>query len=183
MMGAKQEKWLYEGLSSSKARWQVIANQVMVAPYDSQAGDGQRFSMDQWSGYPVARDRMLGEIAKRAPNRTVVITGDIHSSWVNELRSSFSTPDQPTIATEFVGTSISSGGDGNNRNIAAGPAATDNAHLRWQNNRRGYVSCVVTPEEWRTEYRTVEFVTKPDAPIQTPTKWVVRNGMGGIEPA
>jgi alkaline phosphatase D len=183
MMGAKQEKWLYEGLSSSKARWQVIANQVMVAPYDSQAGDGQRFSMDHWSGYPVARDRLLGEIAKRAPNRTVVITGDIHSSWVNELHSSFATPGQPTIATEFVGTSISSGGDGNDRNIAAGPAAADNPHLKWQNNRRGYVSCVVTPEEWRAEYRTVEFVTKPDAPIQTATKWVVRNGQPGVTPA
>jgi alkaline phosphatase D len=41
----------------------------------------------------------------------------------------------------------------------------------------------VTPEEWRAEYRTVEFVTKPDAPIQTATKWVVRNGQPGVTPA
>jgi alkaline phosphatase D len=159
----------------------VIANQIMVAPYDSLAGDGQRSSMDQWSGYPVARDRLLGEIAKRAPNRTVVITGDIHSSWVNELKSSFSTPDAPTIAAEFVGTSISSGGDGSDRNIVAEALAADNRHVKWQNGRRGYVSCVVTPEEWRAEYRTVEFVSRPDAPIATPTRWLVRNGVAGIE--
>lgn len=63
--------------------------------------------MDMWSGYPVARDRLLNTIARAAPNRTVVLTGDIHSNWVNELRSSFSRPggSSPTIAAEFVGTS------------------------------------------------------------------------------
>jgi alkaline phosphatase D len=183
LMGDRQERWLLDGISSSKASWQVLANQVMMAPFDSQAGEGQRESMDQWSGYPVARDRLLGELAKRAPNRTVVITGDIHSAWVNELHSSFSTPDAPTIGAEFVGTSITSGGDGNDRNMAAGRLAADNPHVKWQNGRRGYVSCVVTPTEWHAEYRTLEFVSKPDAPLMTPTKWVVRNGVAGIERA
>jgi alkaline phosphatase D len=183
MMGDRQEKWLLDGISSSKAKWQVLANQVMMAPFDSQAGEGQRESMDQWSGYPVARDRLLGEIAKRAPNRTVVITGDIHSAWVNELKSSFSTADAPTIGAEFVGTSISSGGDGSDRNIAEGRLAADNPHVKWQNGRRGYVTCKVTPDTWTAEYRTVEFVTKPDAPVATPTAWHVRNGVAGIEKA
>jgi alkaline phosphatase D len=155
----------------------------MMAPFDSLAGDAQRFSMDQWSGYPVARDRLLGEIGKRAPNRTVVITGDIHSSWVNELRSSFAQPDEPVIAAEFVGTSVSSGGDGNDRNAVGGALAADNSHIKWQNGRRGYVSCVVTPEEWRAEYRTMEFISKPDAPVVTPTKWVVQHGVPGIQGA
>jgi alkaline phosphatase D len=180
VMGERQERWLMDGLSSSNAKWQVLANQVMVAPFDSQSGDGQRFPMDQWSGYPVARDRMLGEIAKRAPNRTVVITGDIHSSWVNELRSSFTQPGAPVVATEFVGTSITSGGDGSDRNMATGRLAEDNPQAKWQNNRRGYVSCTVTPEEWRAEYRTVEFVSRPDAPLVTATKWVARNGVPGV---
>jgi alkaline phosphatase D len=180
LMGERQERWLFEGLSASKPSWQVLANQVMVAPFDNQAGDGHRVSMDQWSGYPVARDRLLAEIAKRAPNRTVVITGDIHSSWVNELRASFAQPDAPIVAAEFVGTSISSGGDGSDRNLAEGPLGADNPHVKWQNSRRGYVSCTVTPEEWRSEYRTVEFVSKPDAPLATPTTWIVRNGMAGV---
>ena len=183
LMGARQEKWLLDGVSSSKARWQVLANQVMVAPFDNLAGDGARMSMDQWGGYPVARDRLLSEIAGRAPNRTVVITGDIHSSWVNELKSSFSEPDAPVVAAEFVGTSISSGGDGSDRNIASGALGADNRHIKWQNNRRGYVTCTVTEEEWRADYKTVEFVTRPDAPIMTPTKWVLQRGIAGIERA
>jgi alkaline phosphatase D len=183
LMGDRQEQWLLDGVASSKAKWQVLANQVMMAPFDSLAGDGQRFSMDQWSGYPVARDRLLGEIGKRAPNRTVVITGDIHSSWVNELRSSFSTPNAPTIGAEFVGTSISSGGDGSERTALNDVLAAENPHIKWQNNRRGYVSCVVTPEEWHAEYRTVEYVSQPDAPAVTPTKWIVKNGVAGIDKA
>jgi alkaline phosphatase D len=181
LMGERQERWLLDGMSASRAKWQVLANQVMMAPYDALPGDGQRESMDQWSGYPVARDRLLGEIANRAPNRTVVITGDIHSSWVNELRSTFSAPGAPTIGAEFVGTSISSGGDGSDRNIIDGPAAADNPHVRWQNGRRGYVRCDVTAGEWRAEYRTVEFVSRPDAPVRTPTAWVVKNGIPGIQ--
>jgi alkaline phosphatase D len=181
LMGPRQEKWLFDGVSSSKAKWQVLANQIMVAPFDNLAGDGARTSMDQWSGYPIARDRLLGEIARRAPNRTVVLTGDIHSSWVNELKSSFARPDAPVVAAEFVGTSISSGGDGSDRNTVDGPLGADNPHVKWQNSRRGYVSCTVTPDEWRAEFKTVEFVMRPDAPIQTPTKWVLRNGVAGIE--
>ena len=182
MLGAEQERWLYDGLASSRTRWQVLANQVMVAPYDSLTGTGVRHSMDQWSGYPAARDRLLNSIAKHAANRTVVITGDIHSNWVNELHSDFGRPDRPVVAAEFVGTSISSGGDGSDRNLMLTPGvASDNPHIKWQNSRRGYVSCSVAGDAWNTEYKTVGFVTKPDAPIDTPTKWRLEHGRPGIQ--
>ena len=181
MLGAAQEKWLDDGLASSKARWQVLANQVMMAPFDSMPGPGTRVSMDQWSGYPADRDRVLNMVAKHAPNRTVVITGDIHSNWVNELHSDFSKPGRPVVAAEFVGTSISSGGDGSDRTALASDAMlSDNPHVKWQNSRRGYVSCTVTPDAWNAEYRTVSFVSKPDAPVSTPTKWRVEHGRPGI---
>jgi len=181
MMGSAQEKWLSDGLGKSGARWQVLANQVMLAPFDSMPGDGARVSMDQWSGYPVARDRLLGTIAAKAPNKTVVITGDIHSNWVNELRSTFSAPNAPAIGAEFVGTSITSGGDGSDRSAATPTNLVDNSHLKWQNSRRGYISCTVSADEWRAQYRTVSFVSRPDAPIETPTTWLLRNGKSGIE--
>jgi alkaline phosphatase D len=179
MLGAEQERWLVEGLTTSPTRWQVLANQVMMAQYDSQAGPPKRLSMDKWDGYPVARDRLLNAIAKRAPNRTVVITGDIHSNWVNELHADFSRPDRPTIAAELVGTSITSGGDGSDAGL--NPAlASENPHIKWHNNRRGYVSCTVTPDDWTAAYRCVPFVSKPDAPLETPTKWRVERGRAGI---
>jgi alkaline phosphatase D len=181
MLGARQEKWLSDGLGASRSRWQVLANQVKVAPDDADPGPVVRMDMDSWSGYPAARDRLLRSIAERAPNRTVVVTGDVHTHWVNELHSDFTRPDRPVVAAEFVGTSISSGGDG-----TATPASdptTANPHVKWFANRRGYITCTVEPNVWTAEYRTVPFVTRADAPIETPTRWRLAHGRPGIERA
>jgi alkaline phosphatase D len=182
LTGAAQEKWLVDGLGASRARWQVLANQVMMAPYDNTAGPEQRYSMDVWSGYAAERERVLAAIAERAPNRTVVLTGDIHSNWVSELKSSFVRPNAPTVATELVGTSISSGGDGADAYVRPEVLA-ENPHIKWHNGRRGYVSCRVTPDEWRAAYRIVPFVSKPDAPVETPASFVIERGRAGIERA
>lgn len=179
MLGARQERWLTDGLAASRARWQVLANQVMVAPMDSDPGPGVRVSMDKWSGYPAARDRLLRSIAERAPNRTVVLTGDIHSHWVSELHADFSRPDRPVVAAELVGTSISSGGDGSAR--PGFDPSVANPHIKWYANRRGYITCTVEPDTWGAEYRTVPFVSRPDAPLETPTRWRLTRGRPGIE--
>jgi alkaline phosphatase D len=179
MLGQRQEQWLSDGLRASRSRWQVLANQVMVAPNDTDPGPGTRVSMDQWSGYPAARDRLLRSVAERAANRTVVLTGDIHTHWVNELHADFSRPDRPVVAAEFVGTSISSGGDGS---AAPGDSqSTRNPHVKWFANRRGYIACSVDPAAWTAEYRTVPFISRPDAPLETPTRWRVTHGRPGIE--
>jgi alkaline phosphatase D len=182
MIGAAQERWLADGLAASRARWQVLANQLMIAPLDAAPGPTVNNSMDQWSGYPASRDRLLRAVAERAPNRTVFITGDIHSNWVSDVRAGFARPDAPVVAAEFVGTSISSGGDGADRAGEISEAAlAENPHIRWQNGRRGYVSCVVTPTEWTAEYRTVPYVSRPGAPVETPTRWRVTRGKAGVE--
>ena len=182
MLGMAQEQWLTDGLRTSTARWQVLANQVMVAPYDDLAGDQQRVSMDQWSGYPAARARLLESIAQYAPHRTIVLTGDIHSNWVNELRPDFRRPEQPAIAVEFVGTSITSGGDGDDTSVLSTPSVrSENPHVKWFQNRRGYIRCSVDANACTAEYRSVPFVSKPDAPIQTSSRWRVTRGRAGIE--
>lgn len=185
MLGDAQEQWLTQGLMTSKQRWQVLANQVMIAPFVTKSQTGKRmFGMDNWGGYPAASQRLLSSIAKYAPNRTVTITGDIHSNWVNELHAGFAREDQRVVAAEFVGTSIASGGDGSDRANAVTPAAmAENPHLKWQNSRRGYVVCNVNNDAWHTEYRTVPYISKAGAPVETPTKWRVEHGRPGILPA
>ncbi len=181
MLGDAQERWLLSGLERSDVRWQVLAQQVMVAPFDRAPDESFVTSMDQWSGYPVARDRLLGAIAERAPGRTVALTGDIHSNWVNDLRAGFDRPDRPTVAAEFVGTSISSGGDGADQWSGFEPARSDNPHVHWQNSRRGYVRCRVTEDAWVADYRTVPYVREAGAPISTASSWRCENGRVGIE--
>ena len=41
-----------------------------------------------------------------------MLTGDIHTNWVNDLHVDDRDPTSPVVGTEFVGTSITSGGDG-----------------------------------------------------------------------
>jgi len=183
LLGADQERWLFEGLASPHRGWTVLANQIPVAPFDSAPGADRRVSMDQWSGYPAALERLSRAIATHAPNRTIAITGDIHSNWVHEIRGGYARPDAPIVAAEFVGTSISSGGDGQD---ASGNwndrTRAENPDTKWHNARRGYVVCELAPTETRAHYRTVPFVTRPGAPIQTASSWRVAFGRPGIEP-
>ena len=180
MLGEAQEKWLFDGLAKSRTHWQVIANQTMVAPFDNEPGPQVRLPMDNWSGYPASRDRMLTAIQQHAANKTVVITGDIHSSWVNELHAGFARPDRPVVAAEFVGTSITSGGDGQDQAPRVTAALSENPHTKWQNARRGYVLCHVDAQAWNTEYKTIEYVRRPGAPLLPSKKWRVEHGRPGI---
>jgi alkaline phosphatase D len=180
LLGSAQESWLARGLAASRARWQVLGNQVMVTPADSTPGSDVTLPMDTWAGYPAAKARLLRSIATHAPNRTVVITGDVHASWANEIRGT--APGAPMIGAEFVGTSITSGGDGSERTeFFTDAVASDNPHVKWHNNRRGYVMCEITPDTWRTSFRTVPFVTRPDAPIETASVWRLTRGRPGME--
>lgn len=181
MLGPAQERWLDRGLAASRARWQVLANQTMVADFDFLPGADFGTSTDDWSGYPAARARLLRSIERHAPNRTVVITGDNHASWVNELRTG--ARGKPMVAAEFLGTSISSGGDGSERNTYLPEASfAENPHVKWHNARRGYVVCEVSADAWRTEFRTVPYVTRPGAPVETASRWHLMRGRAAIEP-
>jgi alkaline phosphatase D len=183
LLGAQQERWIDDGLAAASARWQVLAQQVMLAPFDQRAGAGETYAMDPWSGYPAARDRLLGTIARHAAHRAVVLTGDIHSNWVNELREGFDRPDRRVVATELVGTSIASGGDGEDQWRSFAGAAPENPHIKWHSARRGYIVNTVSATDWRADYREVPFVTRPGAPVTTRTSWRIAHGRAGVERA
>ncbi len=60
-------------------------------------------------------------------------------------------------------------------------ALGENPHLHWQNARRGYVRCAVTAGEWQADYRTVDYVSRPGAPVKTASSWRCENGKAGVE--
>ena len=150
---------------------------------DREPGAKKAFSMDQWPGYEVCRKRVLSTIAERKLTNVVVNTGDIHSSWVNDLAVDPFNSKSPVVATEFVGTSISSGGDGTDMPQRVADAMPDNPRTRFFNGRRGYVRCTLTPTLWTSDYRTVEYVAKPGAPIGNKASYVVEKGKPGAAKA
>lgn len=183
LLGERQEQWLFEGLRASGARWDVLAQQVMVARVDHGEAHEERISMDQWSGYDAARRRLLAALGERHAGNAVVITGDIHSNWVNDLKLDFRDPDAPTVATEFVGTSISSGGDGAEQYQRTPETLSNNPFVQFFNGQRGYVRCDVTPRQWRADYQVVPFVIQPGAPVETKASFVVEDGRPGAQRA
>lgn len=182
MTGQKQEQWLFKGLDKSSARWNVIAQQTMFAEYDfDPRPETGLFNVDQWDGYVAARNRILNFLAQRQPSNPVLITGDIHSSWVNDLKVDFQNPDSATVGTEFVGTSISS--DFPTEFIAPVKAAlSDNPHTKFFDGAyRGYVRCNLTRDRWQSDYRVVSTITDENASISTLASFVVENGQPGAQ--
>ena len=57
----------------------------------------------------------------------------------------------------------------------------ENPRVKFYNSQRGYVRCAVTPDSFRTDYRILPFVSKPNAPLQTRASFVVENGRPGAQ--
>lgn len=183
MLGRKQENWLMANLIGSTAVWNVLAQQVMMAPLNRGEGEDRRYSMDQWPGYEFSRRRLLNFFHERRIPNPVVLTGDIHLNWVNDLQLDFENPKSPLVGTEFVGTSMTSAGNGGNVIPEYERARDQNDFVKWYNSNRGYVSCELTPETWTTSFRTTPYVDKPGAPIETKAVFVVEAGKPGAQRA
>jgi phosphodiesterase/alkaline phosphatase D-like protein len=110
MLGLEQERWFDAAMAGARGRWTVVAQQTLMAELDRKAGEGKSFWMDGWDGNPGSRDRLLGSIAAHRPSNPVVISGDVHAFWVADLKQDFADPASATLASEIVGTSITSQG-------------------------------------------------------------------------
>ena len=97
-----------ERLDRSRAGWNLLAQQIPMAQLDRFAGTEHRYSMDKWDGYEQSRSRMLRFLGERKPANPVTLAGDVHNNWVNDLRVNVDDPRTPVVASEFVGTSITS---------------------------------------------------------------------------
>ncbi len=125
----------------------------------------------------------MGFITERRIANPIVASGDVHNNWLADLKADFSDPDSPTVGTEFVGTSITSGGDGADTNPRAQGIVAENPHIKFFNGQRGYVRCRLTPDTWQTDYRVLPYVKEPGAPVVTRASLVVEDGNPRIQTA
>ncbi len=182
MLGPEQERWLQGGLAASGARWNVVANQVLVSQIDRMREGQVVQSMDQWGGYRVERQRLLEFLGEVRSSNPVVITGDIHSNWAVDLKRNFDDPASEVVGAEFAGTSLSSGGDGGDGTEREAELRADNPHLHFFNGQRGYVRCSIGADRLTADYRVVPYVSQPGAPIDTRATFVVEDGRPGAQP-
>jgi alkaline phosphatase D len=171
--GAEQEKWLLDGLARSRARWDLLGQQVFFSQVDLTPGPGRGFNPDAWDGYTGSRDRIVAGLRGSAVRNAVVLTGDIHSHWAAEVRERFDDPSSVPVGTELVTSSITSGGDGSETDPHIAAILPENPHIRFFNNRRGYVRTRITAGELRADFQVMPFVSRPGAAVQTGASFVV----------
>lgn len=164
LLGAEQERWLTEQVTTSTARWKVLAQQVMV---------GQLYvflNFDQWDGHPAARNRVFNLLRSMMVPNVVVLTGDIHSSWAMDLTDDPRNPmsyDRATgrgsIAVEFVVPAVTSPGFPPQLERTTPDIVAAAPHLKFADIvRRGYVILDVTPARVQAAYYHYEDITRPE---------------------
>ena len=184
MLGLEQQAWLEGGLKSSTARWNIIAQQTLMAqasqvPLRSD-GDG-RFWTDGWDGYPLARQQLFDALQASKAANPLVLSGDVHTFYAAELSADPRRPasaQNPLIASEFCGTSITS---------ASRPQArteqivANNPHLKYgRSDTRGFMLLDVTPDKTTALFQGLANVHDRESAVATLASFSVSDGKPGI---
>lgn len=173
LLGHAQRQWLYGNLSGSTSKWKVVGQQVMVAPLVIL---GIPVNTDQWDGYPGERDSLLSHLRDNDIDNAVILTGDIHTSWGNDLRlgAGTFTPGTP-VAVEFVVTSVTS--PGFPFNVGSGIIQSSNQHVKYLDlTRHGYLILDLTDAAAQSDWYYVSTKTDPLFTTSYGAGWKTNDG-------
>ncbi|GAB3045208.1 alkaline phosphatase D family protein [Stenotrophomonas tumulicola] len=182
MLGVGQEAWFEQAMASAAGlRWNVVVQQLLMAQLKLDAGTPrERFWNDAWDGYPLARCRMLEALHKSGQGNGIVLGGDWHSSFVNDLKLDFDVAGDAVVATEFVAPAISSGGDDTPYGPYYGPSMPMNPHIRYfDGDRRGWWRMEFARDTLQAELRFADSVLRPDAVVAAAAGFQVERGRPG----
>jgi len=164
MLGPEQEQWLETGVAGDSARWQIIAQQTVVADFSINLGPTAGVNNDQWDGYSAARSRLLTALSDSS---AVVLSGDIHAAAMTRLRLA-----GEVVANEIVTPSISSRID---PLLAVGLALTVGSKpdvIHFDANNHGYVLVQVDADTVTADFRHVD-PTSPSGPLERGPRAVI----------
>jgi alkaline phosphatase D len=200
-LGQQQREWLFSELENSTATWRMLGCPSVLSPTWSptlpeslqkplvkvKLIDADTFgpASDQWDGYPVERDRLLGLIQEKAIENVVVLSGDVHVGLAMELKRHAFNRDEAPIGVEFVTTSVASfnlddkmGWEPRTKSkpiqaelIKAIP------HIKWCDlDSHGYNIIDVTPAQVTAQWRFVDTVLQPSAQEMSGASFMVKAG-------
>ncbi len=165
LLGETQLEWMKNQLATSNAKWNILGQQVMFAPLRVAT---IAINTDQWDGYAAERTRVLDFVAENDISNFVVLTGDIHTSWANDIpRGLLYEPLTGTgsVGVEFVCTSVTSPGL-EQLDPVADVIRVNNPHMQYVDlAQRGYMVLSMNNENIQGDW----FYTTVDQQIETST--------------
>ena len=184
LLGAAQEAWLAEGMLQSSAGFEIVGQQSIMAQMRMPATrtpDAPATALwnDSWDGYPQARHRALDVWA--AKKNVISLGGDVHATYVNNLVGNFDDPAAAALATEIVGTSISSPSWSQ---AAADRIMGHNPHIQFaKSDQRGYTVLEVDGPRATAHLRVIDDARTPQSTLSTAASFVVEQGRPGVRRA
>ena len=180
LVSEEQFAWLTDGIRADSARWVVLGQQVMMAPL---LAFGVILNTDQWDGYPAQRKRLYDFLVDEDVDNAVVLTGDIHTSWANDLPLAGYVPatGDSSVAVEFVTTSVTS----TNLSAPVSPAFIQglNPHVKFVDLQgHGYFVLDLTVERAQAEYVFVSDIKSPDFTSEVGPVWATQHGSRRLSP-
>ncbi|GAM98541.1 secreted alkaline phosphatase [alpha proteobacterium U9-1i] len=214
LMGQAQEQWLARELAASKnasVAWQVLGNQVLMSkiiapdlsrtpPALAQALEALQpgvsrllgftrwpipVTPDGWDGYAANRARVL-DMIRNARANTLVLTGDSHAAWANEVQDR-----NGRAAVELGTTSITSASNASyfaqvGIDFADG-LRLRNPHIKWTDQEHhGFLVVTLNNQEALAEYFVVSTVSSKEFETSRAAAFTIANtteGAGEITPA
>ena len=184
LLGAKQRRWLEDGLAGSRATWKLWGTSMMLMALDS--SNHWTLDIGEWSGWEWERNVLAENLHNRGVKNIAAFSGDIHTyfagTWTTTGRS-----DGQAVGPEFVAGSISSYTIAENFQQSGIPEAeaallveqlpANNPHLAYVNaTRHGYAVATATPTELTVEFRSPTSTRDPNARVETLKRFALESG-------
>lgn len=209
MYSPVQRAWIEDSLANSPAAWKLVVNQVLISQLKavglpqaasdvlgslgngSVPSEGVTLAADIWDGYAAERARLLGFLRDGGVQDVVVLTGDVHASFANDLSEDPFDPLLAPAAVEFVTPSVTSSNF--DEGLGVPPRTTSLAieqTIRVQNpntkyvelDSNGWVLLDVTPERVQGEWFFVDTVREPAQGQRLDITWQVLRGAQRLSP-
>jgi len=184
MVGPEQFDWLFSNMASSNAQWQVIGQQVFMAPLvipNYITEEYAAINNDQWDGYNTERKKLYDFILEADIENMVVLTGDVHTAWANDLPYSIFDYNEWTgegsVGVEFVCNSVTSSGFPFDFPLGVDIIQTLMPWIKYTEiEKKGYCLLDLTPERAQGDFYNVPEITQPTSPEFFQQGWYANDG-------
>lgn len=157
---------------------QIMAQGVFFCQRDITQGRAKTLGSDRsdgWRhGFQASCNGLRDVWVERGVRNAVVLSGDVHIPFVNEIKANFDDRDSATVGVQFSRRPSRRPGDGTDNPDKS--VMIENPYVKYRADRRGYLSLRVDQQQLRAGFAAMPYISKPGAPISIAKSFVVPAG-------